>query len=82
MIFSKLMEEKDISRVHTFLALFGCLAYTACYVYSLQFMNNPFPNRKFPLYVPPIDKLERFRICYPGNESELICFPEQRYPWL
>lgn len=50
--FEKLMESKNISLVFKWISFFSVLIYTAGYCYSLTFLENPFPNREYPLYNP------------------------------
>ncbi len=50
--FEKLMESKTISTCFKWVSFFSVIFYTAGYCYSLTFLENPFPNREFPLYNP------------------------------
>ena len=46
------MEDKKISPYIKFVSFISVVIYTAVYVYTLQYQNQPFPDRKFPLYDP------------------------------
>jgi hypothetical protein len=50
--FESLMESKRISAVFKWVSFFSVLFYAATYCYSLRFLDNPFPNRLYPLYDP------------------------------
>jgi hypothetical protein len=50
--FESLMESKRISAVFKWISFFSVLFYAATYCYSLRFLDNPFPNRLYPLYDP------------------------------
>jgi hypothetical protein len=50
--FETLMESKKISFVLKWISFFSVVIYTATYCYSLTYLENPFPERSFPLYDP------------------------------
>ena len=50
-VFGKLMDNKKIGKLW-YLSSVSVLVFAAVYTYTLQFHENPWPKRTFPLYSP------------------------------
>lgn len=50
-VFGKLMDNKKITTLK-YVSFLSIVVYTAVYLYTIRYHENPWPERKFPLYDP------------------------------